>query len=154
MKKTFLSGVVFCLMAMALTAQDHNTVEFRYDDSGNRILRHTIFLAPTVIKGAAADTLQEEPDDKNQPADEVVILEKTIRIFPNPTRGDFTVNINYLTDDDKVNYSLYSVTGQIISEGVIAGSETKVSLADYQNGTYFFKLKVNSDSNTWTIIKR
>jgi len=155
MKKLFL--ILFALIAfpLAMLSQEHNTVEFDYDEAGNRTLRHTIYLLTTIIKeGAITDTLQNNETTNPNPADEVTIDDIVVRIYPNPTMGRFTVSLDNLSETDQVSCSLYTLTGQLISQGQIINNETVMDVQDRENGTYLFKLAINSETTTWKVIKR
>ncbi|MBU2554381.1 MAG: T9SS type A sorting domain-containing protein [Bacteroidetes bacterium] len=155
MKKYVNLLFALCLLPMAMFAQDHNTVEFNYDDAGNRTLRHTIYVPETIVKaGDIIDTIQKNTFEETIPVDEVSMGEITVQIFPNPTRGRFKVRLNNLAASDQVTYALYALTGQILFKGAINTTETELDLQDYENGSYLFKLVVNSQTTTWTIIKR
>ena len=155
MKKLFL--ILFALIAfpLAMLSQEHNAIEFDYDEAGNRTLRHTIYLLTTIIKeGAITDTLQNNETTNPNPADEVTIDDIVVRIYPNPTMGRFTVSLDNLSETDQVPYSLYTLTGQLISQGQIINNETVMDIQDRENGTYLFKLAINSETTTWKVIKR
>lgn len=155
MKKLFL--ILFALIAfpLAMLSQEHNTVEFDYDEAGNRTLRHTIYLLTTIIKeGAITDTVQNHETTNQDPADEVTIDDIVVRIYPNPTMGRFTVSLDNLSETDQVSCSLYTLTGQLISQGQIINNETVMDVQDRENGTYLFKLAINSETTTWKVIKR
>ena len=155
MKKLFL--ILFALIAfpLAMLSQEHNTVEFDYDEAGNRTLRHTIYLLTTIIKeGAITDTLQNNETTNPNPADEVTIDDIVVRIYPNPTMGRFTVSLDNLSETDQVSCSLYTLTGQLISQGQIINNETVMDIQEHENGTYLFKLAINSETTTWKVIKR
>jgi len=155
MKKLFL--ILFALIAfpLAMLSQEHNAIEFDYDEAGNRTLRHTIYLLTTIIKeGAITDTLQNNETTNPNPADEVTIDDIVVRIYPNPTMGRFTVSLDNLSETDQVPYSLYTLTGQLISQGQIINNETVMDVQDRENGTYLFKLAINSETTTWKVIKR
>ena len=155
MKKLFL--ILFALIAfpLAMLSQEHNAIEFDYDEAGNRTLRHTIYLLTTIIKeGAITDTLQNNETTNPNPADEVTIDDIVVRIYPNPTMGRFTVSLDNLSETDQVSCSLYTLTGQLISQGQIINNETVMDIQDRENGTYLFKLAINSETTTWKIIKR
>lgn len=154
MKKLLIILSICFLLPPALLSQEHNTVEFEYDDAGNRTLRHTIYLQETIIKTATGDTLQEKMPEESMPADEVSMGEIVIQIFPNPTRGALQVKLTNLEASDQVTYALYALTGQILYTGEIHGTETLLDMHAYQNGSYLLKMVVNAQTTTWTIIKR
>jgi len=155
MKKLLLILLALIAFPLAMLSQEHNTVEFDYDEAGNRILRHTIYIEIMITKAdEQPDTLQNLNMEKSVPADEFVLEDMIIRIYPNPTMGRFTVSLDNLSETDQVSYSLYTLTGQLISQGQIINNETVMDIQEHENGTYLFKLAINSETTTWKVIKR
>lgn len=63
-----------------------------------------------------------------------------IDLYPNPTKGTFTVNINGLSD--RMNMSVYGVDGKVVYTSLIEGSVTKtVSLENVSAGIYYVKFE-------------
>ncbi|MFA5418284.1 MAG: T9SS type A sorting domain-containing protein [Bacteroidales bacterium] len=156
MKKLIVMLFALISLPLAMLSQEHNTVEFDYDDAGNRTLRRTIYLIPITkaLEEGIVDTLQNRYTEKSIPADEVVLGDVIIHVFPNPTFGRFSVRLENLSESDKVLYSLFTLTGQLVYKGEISNAEIEMNLQDQKNGTYLFKLSINSEITTWKVIKQ
>ena len=144
-------AVPFCIFSQ----EAPNTVEFKYDNAGNRIIRHAIYV-PEISKklDKQVDSLHNSSITKTIVADSVVINNVLVSIYPNPTLGKFKVKLENFRDEDNAQYSLFSLTGQLIVEGQIHSSTTEIDLQNYDNGPYLFKLIINGESKSWRIIKR
>lgn len=149
---TFLFAFPLLMMAQQ---QDPNTVEFEYDDAGNRYLRHAIYI-PDVSKSLynQADSIKNRNIAKAIAADSIIINNVSVSIYPNPTLGKFKVKFDNFSDEDDIQYSLFSLTGQLIVEGQVNNATTEVDLQNHDNGPYLFKLIINGKSKSWRIIKR
>ncbi len=133
--------------------ENFNTVEFKYDDAGNRILRHAIYIPP-IPKNINRKNDSIKNITKAILADSIVINNVSVSIYPNPTLGKFKVKIDNVNDEDEIQYSIFSLTGQSIDKGRVINNITEVDLQNYDNGPYLFRLVINGESKSWRIIKR
>jgi hypothetical protein len=62
-----------------------------------------------------------------------------IAIFPNPSTGEFYLQINAVTEDLKLE--VYNATGQLILTDPILEITSKISFLNLPNGIYFIKIK-------------
>lgn len=69
--------------------------------------------------------------------------------FPNPTNGIVTITSKTPMSEVKV----YNVAGQLLYQGNINALDTKVDIAAFATGTYFFKLKFNDKETNFKIQK-
>ena len=61
--------------------------------------------------------------------------------YPNPSNGKVTI-----TSKTPINrVSVYNIAGQLLYENTINDLNTKVDIASFATGTYFFKLKFDGD---------
>ncbi len=134
---------------------DPNTIEFKYDDAGNRILRHAIYV-PEIgkVNAAKGDSLQHYNLTKSIPSDSVIINDISISIYPNPTLGKFKIAIKNLHEEDNIQYTLLTFTGQVISSNIIHLNETEIDMQKSKSGPYILRLLLNGESISWRIIKR
>jgi hypothetical protein len=74
------------------------------------------------------------------------------RVYPNPTDGDFFVDVNLVNNEDFV-ISIFNTLGQTVKEVKRIqsnGGEIKIDLPDKNKGVYFVSIKTKSAS----IVKR
>lgn len=62
-------------------------------------------------------------------------------IFPNPTRGQFTVSLNQFQD---AVFSIYNLMGVCVKKGVINGQRV-IDMSDCQSGIYVLKFKTGHE---------
>ena len=76
---------------------------------------------------------------------EVQAANEGISIYPNPTSGTFTLNIN-MEDAKQVNYVIYNILGQKVSEGTIdSGNKMsrEIDMQNYPAGVYSILIDVD-----------
>ncbi len=100
MKTNILLCVLFCAMKI-VTAQ---SVEYTYDDSGNRIKRvlsdddaetTSVALLDSLVESSIEDTWEN----------------REVKIYPNPTKGNLVVGIYGGDEDDLYSYKLFNADG-------------------------------------------
>ncbi len=155
MKNLLLLLVLFCGIPHIILSQEPNTIEFKYDEAGNRWLRQAVYI-PGMIESDViqADIVQPVELKKSILADSTVICDVSVNIYPNPTLNKFIVSVSNLSDNDDIQYSLVSLTGSVISRGRLVLSDTEIDMQMCKRGTYIYTIIFNGRSNSWRIIKR
>ena len=140
----FLFGL-FLMSSIASMAQN-NTLNFAYDDNGNRILRELVFEeirnvesfnkenALTVNTNNLLDTLD-------------------IKLFPNPTYGQFHIQITDALPDTPIKAVLMTVSGNIISEKLVTSDRMEFDLSNQADGIYFLQLLLSENNPFFRISK-
>lgn len=114
---------------------------FSYPNLGS----YTVRLEATNECGTEMYAQTIEVGDSNATSIDDEIKKVSIRIFPNPSTGQFTLQLNNATG--KVGVSLFSLTGQRIHEwkyvNVHHGWETKLEVQDLSAGIYLLEVKTD-----------
>ena len=137
---TMLLSVFISVVCHAQT-----TVEFTYDNSGNRITRTVISLKSAGIQPGSSDSDQEDELLEDQ-----IGLQAT-RIYPNPTKGLLRIDFPNL-DNQEAAIRVFDSHGKLIVQQPAAGS-TEVDLSIYPPGFYIMTIHVGQDRKEWKIIK-
>ena len=61
------------------------------------------------------------------------------QIYPNPTKGEFTVTFNNKVNNN-TTITVYSIDGKVVLNQAITNSKTSVNLTAYEKGIYFVKI--------------
>lgn len=139
MKKP-VAVLLMLAMPCVISAQ---SVNYSYDIAGNRIKREI------VMKTRA---LQQEESTTECYSD--MLSERTIRIYPNPTKGKLRVEIAGYENSDQSVLRIFNVSGQQILSTHVTSSWTEVDISSQTNGIYILHLSLNSKETTWKIIKK
>jgi hypothetical protein len=150
-----------------IIAEDGNTVEFQSGSNTNLIAGQSIrFLPGTVIEPGAyvhawitddntfCDGLPEsivriqEPERKslelvpeNEDENEFVSDLKTLKVYPNPSNGRFTIDIRGCEESNDV--VVYNSMGQLVKQYRI-WNKGEIEMCDVKKGIYLVKVKNSS----------
>lgn len=81
-------------------------------------------------------------------------LIKDLRIYPNPTVNDLTLNLTN-ENDLILNFQILDVNGKVIKNEKILGNETNISVSSLPAAIYFLKIiNQNKEVKTFKIIKK
>lgn len=149
MKKTLLSFLSM-LVTMTCVAQGSLARTYDYDDAGNRVLRATIELRMATKNQETSKTVTTETDKSLYY--EESIGEVSVKVFPNPTQGLVTLQFSHPVGNGY--YKLYSMAGQVVSEGIIESATSTIDLSACRTGAYMLTLTVNGMQDKWKIIKK
>jgi hypothetical protein len=152
--------ILFLLFAIPLLcmAKNNLTRYYEYDDAGNRILRKTLIL-PSLSPPAPPDSLPQPeellpPTAYRSPQTYTETLAQVeMKIYPNPTTENVTLEITNMENLSTGNFKLYSLPGQLLQEHPVHSSSTAISLAGLPTGTYILKVYINNRTEDWKIIK-
>jgi len=149
--KRILTGICFLFMfVFNNTAQQ--TIFYNYDKAGNRVLRSITLNQSQSLKEIIKDTSLKAEN----PIPEVFkdsIDDKKILIYPNPTKGNLTIEIIGYEQDANSYIYLFNLSGNMLKSEPITGSSMEVDLSNYPVGLYIIEIKLVGKSSVWKIIK-
>lgn len=135
------------LLAMMLVAPpDANAgqpVYFKYGNCGNQIERTITLNKSAVIVD----------DDSEIPApfeDEIENI--PIKIYPNPTHGRMTVELQNV-NNEKITIVVYDLKGSAVVTIKDAIDINVVDISNCKNGIYLMNIILGEQKQTWKIIK-
>lgn len=142
MKTKFIISV---LSAISFAYPCHfaaKTVNYSYDSAGNRVKREIVLQkAPT--RSESTNTVLSESFSR-----------KDVKIFPNPTYGELTVEIKGLDNSDSCLINIYSLAGQCILSSSSGYQTATFDISRQPNGIYILEILLNGEKATWKIIKK
>jgi len=83
------------LSLVALNAQNALSRTYEYDDAGNRIMRKTLELRSEVAQSPAVTPAASTTEAPAAYYEESLGDKLTVRIYPNPTKGEFCLRFNH-----------------------------------------------------------
>jgi YD repeat-containing protein len=128
-----------------LHAQQQDKVTYLYDAAGNRISR-TIVLAP---RSAPVLTEEEQPVVYTE-----TLADIKVKIYPNPTDGLLTVEINNLPEGQTAQIWLYAMSGQLINSYKAVNNVERINISNQPAGVYIMQIVAGKYRTEWKIIKR
>lgn len=81
-----------------------------------------------------------------------------VSVFPNPTSGNFSINVKHENASSNNQLTIYNVVGKVIVkknlENTSGNFTDKVDLSAYPNGLYFVELLIDGKKSTSKLIKK
>jgi len=147
MKTRFLFLIIITIGVFCFRQAQAQGVSYGYDASGNRISR--VITIPPPLKSS-----KSEPTGEEQVYSEV-LKDFTVKIYPNPTKGELTVEIGQLPEGKTASLRLYNLQGKLILQrtGLHDGSE-HLNISHHPTGVYLMKIATKDASTEWKIIKK
>lgn len=141
--------IVFSLF-ISLACMAQTSVQFTYDQTGNRIQRKVI----TLKSGQVTDSVNSDTQQAINPEVFTDVLgQSNLAIYPNPTRGALKVKFTNVNEKQNITIQVYDVNGRLVVNKTKATAESDINLYSAPNGTYIMKISSGSESTTWKIVK-
>ena len=151
MKKIF-HFTYLILLSLIMCFLCHNTagaqVTFGYDAAGNRVSRVIKLPAksPNVEKQYAEQSVQKVHNE--------MLKDFSVQIYPNPTKGDLTVEIQNIKDGKTANLRLYDMSGSFILQKTDVRNIECLNISNLPDGIYVLKITSGDSSTEWKIVKQ
>jgi hypothetical protein len=135
--------IALLMLGVLTTLQAQQTIEYGYDPNGNRIYRHVV----TIGGANHAKQFQEPVAEETNGA-------QTVVIYPNPTKGIFSIGITGLESDKQNGYTLFDLSGKIIKQGVLTSDRTSVDVTWNAAGIYLLDVNLGGNITRWKVVKQ
>lgn len=117
--------------------------KYSYDNAGNRIKKEIVMNTRAISK-----------EESSKECYSYMLLERNIRIYPNPTQGKLKLEIMGYMSSDQCAVCVVNASGQQILSTPITSSWTEVDINAQPNGIYILHVSLNNKETTWKIIKK
>lgn len=155
MKKISLLFIILFSAAL-IHAQE---VSFGYDDAGNRTSR-IIELPPVVnpvdstLKTGEMPGIPQSPEQTASTVFTETVGVSTVKIYPNPTGGKFTVEVAATEDTTFERLQLLSLSGETVLDIKRPPLRLNADLTGRPAGAYILSITINGKTQTWKVIKQ
>jgi hypothetical protein len=152
MRYATLIPVFFLTFSLAIYGQD---VAFDYDADGNLTSRYVLTLRSAQTGTQPEDTTETAEEEELYPEEAVTIAlaESRITIYPNPTRGKISIEINPFLPQGENFLQLYDAAGRGILSKPISSTVTGLDIAG-PPGIHLLNIHLNGKVSRWKIIKQ
>lgn len=143
MKKLIL---IICFAAsMTSLLQAQTAIAYEYDPDGNRSCRRiaNIYDKAPAFKG-----------DPNQAVEQDNIGTQTVAIYPNPTKGIFSIGVTGLNSEQENYFLLYNMQGKLLKRQRITSDRTSVDITWDAAGMYLLDVSLGGNVSRWKIVKQ
>lgn len=145
-KKIYFS-LLLIMVTSHISLMSANDYGFAYDASGNRIQRTILVLRSGKL------TEDNVPREKEAVTDSTLV-DHVISIYPNPTKGQLTLNINNLIENQKASLTIHDVRGQLLITKEDLQATTELDLSSYPSANYILRIVIDGKPTEWKIIKQ
>lgn len=129
MKKLIILTFLLSVCILNNTSAQQSTIQYDYDDSGNRISRNKIAMRLAY------------PEDTSQ---NNTISKYGVNVFPNPAKEQINVLLSNFKDGDEAAVFLYDIQGKNIFNKKQVTSQESIDLLQFASGIYHLKIIINS----------
>lgn len=126
-----------------------STIEFTYDDAGNRMGRQVIVI-PQLKSGQILNDKQEllEPIQSDWNT-------LKMKVYPNLTRGNVSLEFEEHFDFENVQYKIFNATGRMVANGNLdVNALNPLPISHLPAGVYILALQYGNDTKTIKLIKQ
>lgn len=141
-RPVFLIALFLCLCSVFVYA---DRIQYSYDASGNRTHSQTMTLrggGTEESQDTARNTLREQLGGHR------------ISVYPNPTEGQFSVEISSIETLESASITIYSITGGIVFQTDKPEARNDIDLTSCPDGMYLMVIRINGAGSTWKVIKQ
>jgi YD repeat-containing protein len=139
---------LFMVICLSVQAQEETTeIRFTYDNSGNRISRDVISLKSTEVSPA------DSSNDASQAVFNSILQGCEVRVYPNPTKGQLSVEVLNLPAGETFAARIYSSGGIILLKEEGLSKSHTLDLSGLGKGMYILQITLLEGTTTWKILK-
>jgi hypothetical protein len=144
-KTTFL---LFALIAPA----NSQPMSYAYNTGGNHLNRTTIVLESSGQKARKTDNPAIKVN--SPPVTEEKFGNQRVRIYPNPTAGILSVDIQGFEEGMKSSIYLCNLSGLLLIGKSPVSANNILDMSTLQTGTYVLKVTLGNKINEWKVVKK
>lgn len=142
MKQSYPIFTLFALTSLLCPVLSFSQyIGYGYDAVGNRIKREIIISNNNVRKTPPKTVVSE------------MLSDKTIRIYPNPTKGILKIEISGWSELDAGSITVFNTNGARLVSTPLSDPATTVDITGCAPGIYLMLVRINDKESTWKIIK-
>ena len=145
MKKILIQFLFIFGLLGALNAQTQK-ISYLYDAAGNRSDR--------IIDYDSQQSPQHAKQAQPAQYEDKLFGDKQVIIYPNPTEGQVTVEIQNYDAATTGSISISTVNGRLLQQAEIIAAQTPLDISAQPDGMYLFVIRIDGQVSTWKILKK
>lgn len=144
--------LITTLLLFSVTGFTQGLISFGYDANGNR--------TATVLSSKKS---QGESNQKEETASELAtptpatatheLAGLKLTLYPNPTKGHFSISVDNADDGTHLQAVLYTSTGTVVSRKTLADCCLDFNLSGNAAGVYLLHIEAGGETRIWKVIK-
>ena len=146
MRKHFSFLALLLIMVIEGYAQTRS-VQFSYDNAGNRIGRAIVLASMSQTRAVEAnDTTMTEPYTD-------IFADYQLHVYPNPTHGELKIELQGFPVWDSYHLLIASTSGKVIVNRNTTENPTIANLTDCPAGIYIMRIQYKNYTKDFKIIR-
>ena len=145
MRTRLFMALLLSIGAMVGVAQTR-TVQFSYDNAGNRTSRAIVLPAAAQGRRAVSDSIKMEVYTD-------VFAEYQLHVYPNPTHGELKIELRGLPDGETYHLLIVSASGKVIIDRHTSDNPTVAGLTECPAGIYIMRIQYKDYKKDFKIIR-
>ena len=131
------------------------SIEYTYDNAGNRIARKIIPAQPEQVQQENEDSTEVNEDEtKNPEVYEDFIAKQELKIYPNPTRGKLKIEMVNYNADATGTIQVYDLSGRLVLNLSTIQQSMEIDITSQPAGQYIMIIVIDQQKSEWKIIKQ
>jgi len=152
----FILATTGVFVNVPLSHAQGGEITYTYDAAGNRLGRvielFSANRARATIEEAEYDTAEYSA---TEPISYMDVIGKTaVVIYPNPTRGHLTIDIDNMPENSQSSIRIYDMRGRMLLQKSNIDNSTQLDLSNQSPGAYILRINLSGKTSTWKILKQ
>ena len=143
---------ILILMLLSIVAFENmaqsRSIQFTYDQAGNRIGRAIVLASAAKTRQAANDSIDTAPEIYKD-----TFAEYQLHVSPNPTHGELKIELCGLPEGDIYHLLIVSASGKVIVDRKTSDNPTVADLTECPAGIYVMRIKHKDYVKDFKIIR-
>jgi len=140
------SFLLFLSIPAVAQQQAQRMVSYTYDNAGNRIVRKIVILETAFSNGQKGEKTPAPTEEK--------LGDRTLKIYPNPTKGALAVEISGGNEKDEIQIQLFNAQGVQLQNTKSPVGKTPMDMTAYPSGWYILRVMDGERKTEFKIIKQ
>ena len=148
MKRFVKKAILLPLLSAApVFCSAQSTVQYTYDNAGNRIVQEIVYDDPDRSQGFGT---------KNNDAGGGIVSGQVGGhiVRASMLSGMLRVEVLGLKPTDHCYLSVFTIGGQLLQSQVTADTLTTLDLSNQSDGVYILQVRINDEKGAWKIVKK
>ena len=143
----YLSIITFlvCVTVCSIQAQ---TIQYSYDNAGNRIQRK-VFVS--IVSPEAEATASARNSPFPEATTEQVAIQNSIKVFPNPAQNQLQITLG--EELQNATIELFDLPGKLMIKSPLRGLNHSIDLTQQSSGEYILVVRNREFLGQWKVVK-
>ncbi|MEI6695484.1 MAG: T9SS type A sorting domain-containing protein [Bacteroidota bacterium] len=163
--------ILMMLILFQIVASSQNTIHYEYDANGNRFKRWMLppqplmsppnnpnnknsSVADDINALISADSFSQTKIETDIASDITDIVEREIRVFPNPLQEKLNITLNGLASSTKYSLQVFDGAARLFYKEDAIKNQTEINMQQAHQGIYYLVIQAKDGKRMfWKLVK-